>query len=172
MAPPDQPPAGARTQKAAPPSSAAAAVAAAAPRRPKKKKAAAAPLPRGLRPVVQDGAWLRAQQARPGFLCADISQGAEVRKVPVFNEVDDEPPPQLQYVRCVAAAGSGECEHTGGTPVTAPRCMDGSAVVLSNKACLLTAHVHPVAWHLASHAACRESIVGSTAAQALLDQGR
>ncbi len=92
-------PAGARTQKAAAPSSAAAAAAAGAPRRHKKPKAAASPLPRGLRPVVQDGAWLRAQQARPGFLCADISEGAEVRKIPAFNDVDDEPLPELQYVR-------------------------------------------------------------------------
>lgn len=49
--------------------------------------------------MVQDGAWLRAQQGRPGFLCADISGGAEVRKVPAFNDVDDEPLPELQYVR-------------------------------------------------------------------------
>lgn len=91
------PPAGLRTQKVAA-SAVAATATAAAPKRPKKPRAAP-PLPRALRPVVQDGAWLRAQQARLGFLCDDMSGGVEVRKIPAFNEVDDEPLPQLQYVR-------------------------------------------------------------------------
>ncbi|KAL4429393.1 hypothetical protein ABPG77_005167 [Micractinium sp. CCAP 211/92] len=82
-------------------SSAAAAAAAAAPRRKQKRQAGrdmqAAPAAPAV--VVQDDAWLAAQRARPGFLTADISGGAEARKIPAFNEVDDVTLDELQYVR-------------------------------------------------------------------------
>jgi hypothetical protein len=52
-------------------------------------------------PVAQDEAWLEVQQRRPGFLCADVSGGVEKFRVPVFNEVDEEPAPTgFNYVRC------------------------------------------------------------------------
>lgn len=40
--------------------------------------------------------------ARPGLLQLDISDGKELCRVPVFNEVDTEQPPtrdQLEYLR-------------------------------------------------------------------------
>jgi hypothetical protein len=68
----------------------------------KKRKAAAVgqPLHPAFVPVVQDAAWLAAQQRRPGFIAADVSNGVEQRQIPVFNEVDEERlPPGLEYVR-------------------------------------------------------------------------
>lgn len=82
-------------------SSATAAAAAAAPRRKQKRQAGrdVQAAPAALAVVVQDDAWLAAQRARPGFLTADISGGAEARKIPAFNEVDDATLDELQYVR-------------------------------------------------------------------------
>lgn len=91
---------------------AAAAAATAAPKARKKKAGKqGSGLQAALVPVVQDGAWLAAQQRRPGFLCADISGGVEKYQVPVFNEVDDDPPPQgLTYVRD-SIVGSAEAQR-------------------------------------------------------------
>lgn len=93
--------AGPRSKKASTSAAAAAAAAAVAPKRSKKQKAGAGAVPqRALCLVKQDAAWLAAQQARPGFLTADISGGVEARQIPAFNEVDDEPlPAGLVYVR-------------------------------------------------------------------------
>eukprot|EP00887_Chlorella_sp_A99_P006422 scaffold3.g6422.t1 len=63
---------------------------------------AAAPAAEELRPAAllrQDSAWLAGLRARPGLVLEDVSGGAEARKIPVFNEVDDAPPPAFTYVR-------------------------------------------------------------------------
>jgi hypothetical protein len=92
--------------KAAAAAAAGAARRATAPKPGSKKRKAAAETAAGqllhpaFVPVVQDAAWLAAQQRRPGFIAADVSNGVEQRQIPVFNEVDDERlPPGLEYLR-------------------------------------------------------------------------
>ena len=95
--------AGKRAKAAAAAAAAGAARRVAAPKPGSKKRKAAAvgqPLHPAFVPVVQDAAWLAAQQRRPGFIAADVSNGVEQRQIPVFNEVDEERlPPGLEYVR-------------------------------------------------------------------------
>ena len=37
--------------------------------------------------------------ARAALVCADISHGKELRRIPVYNEVDAEEPPPFTYIR-------------------------------------------------------------------------